>query len=138
MKLYNDSSPAIQNVTTSVFAENCAPPLDRPQLLERCMGNDGLAQKVLERFREGFQAEVDELIRAAYDADQQTVALVAHRLKGSAASVAAEGIRAVAERIELEARQHDLERIPDRIEELQGQWSRLEEFIDPTGALPEK
>lgn len=61
--------------------------LDQDSLVERCMGNYELVERLLTRYMELVSQDCDLLERALSDEDAKTLALVAHRLKGTSATV---------------------------------------------------
>lgn len=73
---------------------------DLPQLLDRCLGNMRLVDKLISGFRRSLATNVPTLRGLAEAGDMPGVALLAHRLKGEAANVAAPDVRHWAARIE--------------------------------------
>lgn len=70
------------------------------EILERCMGNVSLVQKVLSRFLGGLEERVEELERQVERTDGRELARLAHRLRGEASNVGAQGISQYARRLE--------------------------------------
>ncbi len=95
---------------------------DREDLLARCLGKIELAERVLEKFESRFDLDFCELQQALELEDSETIARVAHRLKGASANVAAGRLRAKAARIEELARHDGLKEIPERLEGLRNEW----------------
>jgi PAS domain S-box-containing protein len=79
-------------------------PIDHRQLLHRCMDKPAIVHKVLARFLQTAEATVDELADALDTKDWQRLTRVAHGLKGAAASIAAEELRAAAAELEQRAK----------------------------------
>ncbi|MGE0379129.1 MAG: Hpt domain-containing protein [Planctomycetaceae bacterium] len=80
------------------------PVLDMQQLLDRCLGSLELAERCLVRFTQKLQGEV-ECVQRCVDADDRVeLAQVAHRLKGSAATVSAVSLARAAAALENYAR----------------------------------
>jgi HPt (histidine-containing phosphotransfer) domain-containing protein len=74
--------------------------LDMPQLLDRCLGSLDLAERCLVRFEQKLRAEL-ECLQDAVDRDDRTeLAQLAHRVKGSAATIAAGGLAQAAAALE--------------------------------------
>jgi CheY-like chemotaxis protein/HPt (histidine-containing phosphotransfer) domain-containing protein len=65
-------------------------------LLRRLMGDREVASVVLRGFLENAPSQLDNLRRRLDEADAPAARLQAHKLKGSAATVAAEGLHAIA------------------------------------------
>jgi HPt (histidine-containing phosphotransfer) domain-containing protein len=68
-------------------------PLDMPELLERCMGSAALAQRLVTSFRSRMEEAAAALECAIRDQDADTLAKVAHQLKGSAANISAASLQ---------------------------------------------
>jgi HPt (histidine-containing phosphotransfer) domain-containing protein len=109
------------------------PPIDFHGLLDRCMGNLELAERVLAKFEERFELDLLELERHLSGEDPQHVVSIAHRIKGSSANVSAEGLRQIAAEIEQLGRSQQYAEIPARMERLRHEWSR---YLNQTASLP--
>ena len=121
----------LQNQATEV--------LDVEDLMTRCMGNIEFAGRVLSTFQKLGDEAIADLEQAIAAEEAETLARLAHRLKGASANVAAPGLRTHAAEIERAARQSSLEEIPAHLENLRSEWSRfnatlplLELIPDPT------
>ena len=101
-------------------------------MLARCMGNAGFAERVLTKFLQRGAQDLEELARAAEAADVNAVTLIAHRIKGAAANVAAIRLRERAAVIEELGRMARLSDVPKNITCLQQEWS---EFVQATAVL---
>ncbi|MGH7201197.1 MAG: Hpt domain-containing protein [Planctomycetaceae bacterium] len=100
-------------------------PLDRSQLLERCLGNAALAERVVARFQEQFAAELVRLEAHLRDGDHAALTSVSHRLKGTCANVAAEGLREIAARLEEAARAGRTAEARAAFDELRAEWTQF-------------
>jgi HPt (histidine-containing phosphotransfer) domain-containing protein len=105
-----------------------SPPLDVEELLDRCMGNMELAERILAKLQSRFPDDITELDAALQSRDAGLVASIAHRLKGAAANVAAHQLQDCAATIEESARNDRIDAIPDQIECLQEQWTKLKQL----------
>jgi len=74
-------------------------------------------------------ADVQELETAIREQDAARLRLVAHRVKGSAANVSAEGVRECASRLEVLGREENLVPASDLLAQLR---ARMEAVKDPT------
>jgi HPt (histidine-containing phosphotransfer) domain-containing protein len=74
----------------------------------RCAGDEALAANVVTRFLARSPAEIEELAGAMEAGDIDSVVRLAHRLKGAAATLGAEPLRAQAARIEMMGRDGDI------------------------------
>ena len=105
-------------------------PIDFRQLLHRCRGNEGLAKRIVASFQQKIDEDIALLEGALGRKDADQLAAVAHRVKGTAANVAAEGIREAAEEIELIARSGRFDQIPRWLVRFRSDGSRLAQILD--------
>lgn len=107
------------------------PVLDMQQLLERCMGSQELADRCLLRFAQKLRAEVESVQQGVTNENLEELVQLAHRLKGSAATVSAVGLAKAAAAMEDYARG----KTPAEPTVLFGEFQReVERFFD---AVPE-
>lgn len=85
-------------------ADGTSPAFDFAAICTRCAQNTSLAYDVIERFRQRTPSELTLLGEAVRRGDAKVVAENAHRLKGAAATLSAEPLRATAEALEYAAR----------------------------------
>jgi HPt (histidine-containing phosphotransfer) domain-containing protein len=107
---------------------------DLQELVNRCLGNIEFAERVLAKFQARFGDDIAEIERAVMAEDADTVASVAHRLKGASATAAAKGIQNQAAEIEQLARKRNMEEIPGHLQKLRNEWSRFAESASLAGA----
>ncbi len=107
--------------------------LDFDAFLQRCSGKLDLASRILDKFRERVVSDLDEIVGAISGANAEALAAVAHRLKGSAATIAAEGVRREAARLEAMGRSADLAGAAPCCERLR---QELERFRQAAAHLP--
>ena len=103
------------------------------ELLERCMGNLEFAERVLTKFQGRFDGQLEEMENALAQKDVEQVVLVAHRLKGESASVAASGLRDRAEEIERLGRGNRVADIPTSLQNLRSEWASFAESVASCG-----
>jgi HPt (histidine-containing phosphotransfer) domain-containing protein len=106
--------------------------LDWKELCDRCMGNLELVERVLNKFEDRLPVELAELERVLEMEDAATIALVAHRIRGSSSNVSATGLQEAASEIEDLSRGGRMADIPARIENLRQEWDR---YLDRRGSL---
>jgi HPt (histidine-containing phosphotransfer) domain-containing protein len=99
--------------------------LDMNDLMARCLGNLEFAERVLNMFHQRCDEDLTELERAVAVGDIETVARIAHRLKGAAANSSVPGLRARAVEIEHAARERSLEGIPKSLQDLKEEFKRF-------------
>jgi HPt (histidine-containing phosphotransfer) domain-containing protein len=121
----NASEKVSDDVASKQYAESSPPKvMNMEELINRCMGNIDLVQRVLEKFGQRLPEDLEELERALEAGNTEEVARVAHRLKGSSASVSAEGIASAASRIEEAGRAGRSAEIPMALDRLRSEWKR--------------
>ncbi len=103
--------------------------IDTSKLLERCMGNRGLADKVMLAFSISLPIERTMLQQAIDSNDLETVARTAHKLKGTALNMCADGLAEVAHQVEEAARAHQNDVVSQRWLELCLHMDAVREFI---------
>ncbi|WP_161788433.1 response regulator [Desulfonatronum thiodismutans] len=109
--------------------EEASPLFDRVALMERVMGDEGLFNRVLSLSLETVPRHIRELQAALDAADVQAAHVQAHTLKGIAANIGAETLRALAEAMEHAAKAGNLEAVRERMGELEDQLARMQEAI---------
>ena len=98
---------------------------DRDGLLERLMGDESLAESILQDFLEDISRQIDGLRSCLEDGDTAGAAQQAHTIKGAAANVGGEVLSALAEAYEKKCKAGDLVWGKARLAELD---ARLQEF----------
>ena len=99
--------------------------LDLPQLLGRCLGNLDLAERCLVRFEQRLRADLEEVERTVDAQDYAALTQVAHRVKGSAATVSAISLADAAAALEDFARERDAADATDVIAQFQNEVGRF-------------
>ena len=119
--------------------QGTVPPLKHEELIARCLGNLDFAERVLTKFQERFEADLVELEAELVSGNTDSVARLAHRMKGASANTAATGLQTEAACIEELARSDQKEEITRRLGRLGGEWSRFiesaESFRSCSGCL---
>ena len=101
-----------------------AGPIDTEALYERCMGNIEFAESLLEEFAESGTERVGRIAQSVAEGDADAVTETAHSLKGAAAIIAAEDVRALAEQLEMASRSGDLTDALSHVEQLRAEMQR--------------
>jgi len=102
---------------------------DPAVMLERVLGDEDLARRILERFREDIPRQIQVLKDFLEAGDASSVERQAHTIKGVAANVGGEALRAVAFEMEKASRAGDLNAAKGRMAELESQFERLRQAI---------
>ena len=99
------------------------------ELVERCMGNLEFVERVLTKFQQRFGEQLEELEQAVAQRDAERLVLVAHRLKGESASVAAAALRDRAGEIERLGRAGQVSNVPPCLQRLRAEWAEFAESV---------
>ncbi len=100
---------------------------DRPQMLDRLMQDEELAQIVQEGFIEDIPQQIQALITFLAAGDVSAVERQAHTIKGASANIGGERLRKVAFEMEKAAKAHDMTAAGGMIQELENQFGLLRE-----------
>jgi HPt (histidine-containing phosphotransfer) domain-containing protein len=101
-------------MTTSPLSQS----IDRQQLLERCLGIDTFADKLVATFVSSLSQEREELQSALEQKNLEGLARTAHRLRGSAANLCAGTLRDAATAVELAAKETLWDELSPRFQQL--------------------
>lgn len=104
-------------------------PIDAASLAERCLHNVELVERLIERFRSQTPDALDQIRRAIDARSAEDSRRLAHALKGVAANLSAEALRAAAADLEAAARLGDLSRGPAQAERLKQEFDRCLQAI---------
>ncbi|HEV3341816.1 MAG TPA: response regulator, partial [Pirellulales bacterium] len=88
--------------------ENRSPPLDCESLVERFMGDWDFVQIILDKFHQQIGTDLEQLEQSLLEHNAERAALLAHRIKGSAANVSAVEVSRIAAELEAMGRAADL------------------------------
>lgn len=104
--------------------------LNIEELQNRCMGNLDLVQRVLDKFQTRFPEEVLEIQNALDAGDTEHVARVAHRVKGTSASVSAKGLTQAAAELEELTRSKSGTNFTVCMNRLNKEWERFRNELE--------
>ncbi len=110
-----------------------APPLeifDRADFTERMMGDEAIAQQVINVFLEDIPRQIASLKNAVAQSDMETIELIAHSIKGAAANIGSRQLLELAAEIEAACRRADTAFVSDRWPLLQSHFDRLRDVIN--------
>ena len=93
------NSPLAQSPAPESSAPGPAP-INRSELLQRCLGRESLAAKLLDKFSQQLPQQVQQITEAVRQGSAAQAAQLAHALKGAAANLAAEPVRQAAAELE--------------------------------------
>jgi PAS domain S-box-containing protein len=121
------SEPAVSENPVAVF--------DAEALLARLMGDKHLAGMVIRGFVEDFPDQLNTLRKRLVETDGPGALLQAHSLKGSAATVSAGSLRAVALEMERAAGAGELDRLGELLPRTADEFERLKRTLEHAGWL---
>ena len=119
----------IRSLTDSATTtETLDSPINYDELVDRCLGKIDFAERVLSKFHDRFPDSLNEMLESTQEGDLESVARVAHRLKGAAANISARGILEAAQEIETIGRHGQAEELPPWLDRLNSEWERFTEY----------
>jgi CheY-like chemotaxis protein/HPt (histidine-containing phosphotransfer) domain-containing protein len=101
------------------------PAFDHRALLDRLMGDEDLARTIMEAFLNDIPTQIDQLNQFLSSGDVCAAERQAHTIKGAAANVGGEALRAVALEMEKAGKAGDLESAKSRMKDLHSAFDRL-------------
>ncbi len=107
--------------------------LDVEDLLARCLGNVEFACRILGKFCQRCDEDLAALEEAVSCHDSESVARLAHRLKGASANASALGLQKRASDIERAARNDALNDVPSNLADLKQEWNRFNAVVSQFG-----
>ncbi|HET6247285.1 MAG TPA: ATP-binding protein [Tepidisphaeraceae bacterium] len=93
-------------------------PFDLPALLRRCTGNDKLAIKLLDKFAMQSGDYVSGLQKSLREADYAAIGRTSHRLRGTAGTLSATALHAVATKVEELCRDANIDAVSGALDAL--------------------
>jgi HPt (histidine-containing phosphotransfer) domain-containing protein len=129
-------SPSAVGCLTEAFPAEPEPAaalvFDRTALLERLMGDETLAQPVVEAVLEDYPRQVTKLEACLQSGDAAGAARQAHTLKGAASNIGAEALRATAVKLEHVCRTGDLVAVGAGLPGINLEFERLRAAVRPS------
>ncbi len=107
------------------YAKGGRSPIDPSKLLDELCDQPELITRLLHTFQAEAQKDIDQLKAAIAAEDPVMVTALAHRLKGSAATVGAEPLRFCAAQIEAVGRRGDLQSASLQVPGLHDEFDRF-------------
>jgi CheY-like chemotaxis protein/HPt (histidine-containing phosphotransfer) domain-containing protein len=105
------------------------PVFDRAGFLERVMGDEEIAEQIVEVFLDDIPKQIESLKQALEAFDSETFHRVVHGIKGAAANVGGEALRELAAQVEKACKEGHFELLADSCPKLEQQFNRLKEAI---------
>jgi signal transduction histidine kinase/DNA-binding response OmpR family regulator len=104
-------------------------PIDVMALQQRCMGNRKLAAKALSKFETLLAPDIGAIERSIRDGNAKQLASSAHKVKGAAGNISAEGVRRIAAELEMLGKQAQLDTAQQSLEALSAEVARFKEYL---------
>ncbi len=101
----------------------------REALMDRLMGDEGLAESIIQVFLEETPKQMNELHEKVTDGDAEGAGVQAHKIKGAEANVGGEIMSAVALEMEKGGRIGDLDKMTSLLPELEKEFDLLKEAM---------
>jgi HPt (histidine-containing phosphotransfer) domain-containing protein len=106
---------------------------DGEEFVERLMGNEDLARRLVRRFVDDVPQQIARLAQAVNSLDSQTVRLVAHSIKGAAANVGGREMQEIAWKLEQTGSAADLTASAAALPELSASFERAKPIMEKFG-----
>lgn len=105
-------------------------PFDPEEFDELVMGNEALARRILRTFVDDMPRQIAAVAQAVCDGDAPRVRLVAHSIKGAAASVSSGEMREASWKLEQEGRDGNLTAAAAAVRELSASFERARPMME--------
>jgi PAS domain S-box-containing protein len=106
---------------------------DREALLRRLGGKETLVSELIGHFLKDLPMQIEEISKALADGNFSLLGRHAHRLKGAAATMCAKQAAALADRIQLAAKEENLLKVDSFLKELREHYNYLNANIKERG-----
>jgi CheY-like chemotaxis protein/HPt (histidine-containing phosphotransfer) domain-containing protein len=128
----NDSKSEVEVLQERVLPETSrkTKPLDIEKALERAMGDKDFLKMLLEGFIQDLPDQIESLKVAIASTDAAAVAKQAHKIKGAASNLSADGISAAAKFLEQIGQRENMDEADQMLEVLTTEGKRLIEYIE--------
>jgi HPt (histidine-containing phosphotransfer) domain-containing protein len=119
----------VMNESSEATSVSQIPVFDRAGFLDRLMGDEEIAEKIVEVFLDDIPKQIESLKQALAVCDPETAQRVAHSIKGAAANVGGEALRELAAQVEKACKESNLGSVSDSCPQLESQFNRLKEAM---------
>jgi len=106
---------------------------DREALLRRVGGKETLVSALIGHFLKDLPMQIEEISKALADSDFFLLGRQTHRLKGSAATMCANQTAALADQIQLAAKEENMVKVDSILKELREHYNYLNTNIKERG-----
>ncbi len=117
--------------TEMVLGERAEEPevFDRQLLLERLGGDEEIFSEIIETFLEDAPIQIEKLKKALQEGDANRVEHQAHLLKGAALNISGNGLQTAALKLEVAAKEGDLNKARLLVANLDQEFEKLKEVL---------
>jgi PAS domain S-box-containing protein len=129
----NELSEKPRELDGDAAVVDAVPVFVRSAFQDRLMGDEDVMKMVIGKFISEFDAQRAQLESAAQSGDTSAVLQLGHKIKGAAANLSAEALRAVASEIEQAGKAGDIERVRVLVPELGTKFEQLHECFRNEG-----
>jgi CheY-like chemotaxis protein/HPt (histidine-containing phosphotransfer) domain-containing protein len=124
------SGPAVQPSAAPVAGAADAKPFDSAEFTESVMGSEDLARRIIRGFVDDMPRQIARLAEAVSDGDAGKVTLLAHSIKGAAASVSSHEMRQASQALEQQGRARNLAGSSRALGELSASFERARRAME--------
>jgi signal transduction histidine kinase/CheY-like chemotaxis protein/HPt (histidine-containing phosphotransfer) domain-containing protein len=135
----NNGEPGTLNAAPTpppIVSLSSAVIFDRKAMMGRLMNDEDLVEQVIEAFLDDIPGQIETLRRCLESSDARGVERQAHLLKGAAANVGGEALRALAFKMERNGKALDLPAVAANMDDLERQFLRLKEAMTKEWTSP--
>jgi HPt (histidine-containing phosphotransfer) domain-containing protein len=119
----------VMDTIAKVTPVSQVPIFDKAGFLDRLMGDEEIAEKIIEVFLDDIPKQIESLKQALEASDPETFHRIVHSIKGAAANVGGEALRELAAQVEKVCKEGDFKSASDSCPALEQQFNRLKEVI---------
>ena len=119
---------------TPAAQSDAAPAWNCAAVAERFMGDWDFIMTLLGKFDQQAEADLKQLEKHVAERDAEQTSLIAHRLKGAAASLSAAALAGAAARLEAIGRENHMDEAESILDALQSEWERFRQSRDEAEA----
>ncbi len=122
--------PRVSRQKTEDDCQSSSTIFDRADLLERLMGDEDMADTILQGFLEDIPRQIEALRNYLEAGDATGAERQAHTIRGAAANVSGEALRELACELEKAGKSGDLESMKARLEDLSLTFAQLKQAME--------
>jgi CheY-like chemotaxis protein/HPt (histidine-containing phosphotransfer) domain-containing protein len=133
--VHGPDSRGLDERAEQILSKQTAALFDSENFLQRLMGDRGLAEVIIRGFVGDFPSQLNRLRQRVHEADTPGALRQAHTLKGSAATVSAGRLRAIAIKMERAARAGELNHVGEFLPRADEEFEAFKSTLQHAGWL---